>query len=219
MSADGAATGSARSTYDILWARFLDGTYTAGDRLPEAAIAEELGVSRTPVREALSRMLAEGLLTPAARGVVVAGLDHDAKRRLFDLRCNLEGFAAELTAARSRDGLIAPAWFARLNEAATGFSKAIESGDVRESTRINRQFHDLIVEASGNEFLADAHRRAIARLAVSTALNLEKNAWAHKAAEQHEEIAQAIADGDVKAARSLSEAHIRDAQNVADQAA
>lgn len=90
MSSDAAGTGSARSTYDVLWARFLDGTYTAGDRLPEAAIAEELGVSRTPVREALSRMLAEGLLTPAARGVVVAGLDHDAKRRLFDLRRNLK---------------------------------------------------------------------------------------------------------------------------------
>ncbi|MBU8864773.1 GntR family transcriptional regulator [Paenarthrobacter aromaticivorans] len=219
MSTDAAGTGSARSTYDVLWARFLDGTYTAGDRLPEAAIAEELGVSRTPVREALSRMLAEGLLTPAARGVVVAGLDHDAKRRLFDLRRNLEGFAAELTAARARDGQIAPVWFARLNDAATGFAKAIESGEIRESTRINRQFHDLIVEASGNEFLADAHRRAIARLAVSTAANLGKDDWAHKAAEQHVEIARAIADGDVASARALSEAHISDAQKVADLAA
>src|SRR5699024_1721591 len=88
---------SARSVYEVLWSRFLDGTYSAGDRLPEAAIADELGVSRTPVREALGSMLAEGLVTPAARGVVVSGLDHEAMRRLFEFRGNLEGFATGLT--------------------------------------------------------------------------------------------------------------------------
>ena len=59
---------SARSVYEVLWSRFLDGTYKSGDRLPEAAIAEELGVSRTPVREALGSMLAEGLVTRPCAG-------------------------------------------------------------------------------------------------------------------------------------------------------
>jgi DNA-binding GntR family transcriptional regulator len=217
MAGDGGVTGSTRSAYDVLWSRFLDGTYTAGDRLPEASLADELGVSRTPVREALSRMLAEGLVVPASRGVVVAGLDHGARRRLFDLRRTLEGFAAELTAGRARDGLIAPIWFNSLKEAAREFSAAIERADARESTRLNMQFHDLIVDASGNEFLAEAHRRAIARLAVSTALNLEHRDWAQEAARQHDAIADAITNGDVSAARSLSEAHILDAIRVFDK--
>lgn len=75
-------------------------------------------------------------------------------------------------------------------------------------------FHGLIVEASGNEFLADAHRRAITRLAVSTALNLEHTEWAQEAADQHDQIAKAIADGQVETARELAEAHIRGAMRV-----
>ena len=126
-------------------------------------------------------------------------------------------FAAELTAARARDGLIAPAWFVSLRDAARRFTAAVESGDAAASTRLNMQFHDLIVDASGNEFLAEAHRRAIARLAVSTALNLERADWAKEAARQHDDIANAIANGDVVEARSLSEAHIRGAQHVFDE--
>ncbi|WP_172802553.1 GntR family transcriptional regulator [Brevibacterium sandarakinum] len=211
-------TGSARSVYDALWARFLDGTYASGDRLPEAALAEELGVSRTPVREALGRMLADGLVTPAARGVVVARLDHDSMRRLFDFRRNLEGFSAELTAERSRVGLIAPVWFHELRDVAGEFTAAVDGGNALAATQTNMQFHGLVVEASGNEFLADAHRRAIARLSVSTALNLEHTEWAREAASQHELIAKAIADGEVTAARDLAEGHIRSATRVFDAA-
>lgn len=205
---------SARSVYEVLWTRFLDGTYIAGDRLPEAALADELGVSRTPVREALGRMLAEGLATPAARGVVVSGLDHEAMRRLFEFRGNLEGFAAGLTTARSRDGLIAPVWFISLKGAAREFTRAIETGQATDAAQSNMRFHELIVEESGNEFVTSAHRRAIARLSVSTGLNLKRREWAREAASQHELIAQAIGDGDVETARALAEAHITDATRV-----
>lgn len=211
-----APAGSTRSVYDALWARFLDGSYTAGDRLPEAALANELNVSRTPVREALGRMLAEGLVVPAARGVVVAGLDHEAMHRLFDLRRVLEGFSAELTSQRAHSGLIAPAWFQQLRAAAEGFAAAVERGEAAAASRSNRLFHELIVEASGNEFLADAHRRAIARLAVSTAVNLEHEEWAREAARQHDTIITAIEAGDVASARSLAEQHIHDAMRVFD---
>ncbi|HZX04909.1 GntR family transcriptional regulator [Kribbella sp.] len=214
MGTDQGTAGSTRSVYDAVWARFLDGTYSSGDRLPEAALADELGVSRTPVREALGRMLAEGLVAPAARGVVVAGLDHDAMLRLFDFRRDLEGYAAELTASRARDGLIAPVWFQGLKDTAAEFAVAVDQSDATAATRSNMQFHELIVEASDNEFLADAHRRAIARLAVSTALNLEDPTWAHQAAEQHDRIATAITTGDVSTARALSESHIRDATQI-----
>ncbi|MGH8880178.1 MAG: GntR family transcriptional regulator [Stackebrandtia sp.] len=210
------ATRSAGSIYEVLWTRFLDGTYAAGDRLREAALAEELGVSRTPVREALGRMLAEGLVTPVARGVVVSSLDHDAMRRLFDFRRNLEGFATALTTARSRDGLIAPVWFVRLKESARDFSAAVEGGQAADAAQSNMRFHELIVEESGNEFVTSAHRRAIARLAVSTALNLEHANWAREAARQHELIAEAIAEGNVDGARDLAEAHITDATRVFD---
>lgn len=211
-------TSSTRSVYDRMWARFLDGTYSAGDRLPEALLAQELGVSRTPVREALGRMLAEGLVTPAARGVVVAGLDREAMRRLFDFRRDLEGFAAELTTTRTAEGQIAPVWFTGLSTASSEFAAAVEKGNAAAATRWNMEFHGLVVEASGNEFVADAHRRAIARLSVSTALNLEHTAWAQEAAQQHEEIVTAIGDGDPVAARRLAEDHIRDAIRVFDSA-
>lgn len=207
-------TGSARSVYDALWAGFLDGTYVSGDRLPEAAIAEELGVSRTPVRDALGRMLADGLVAPAARGVVVASLDHDSMRRLFDFRRNLEGFSAELVAERSSAGLIAPVWFHELNRVAGEFATAVDRGDATAGTQSNMHFHSLIVEASDNEFLAEAHRRVIARLSVATALNLEHTEWAREASSQHEDIANAIANGEVATARDLAEEHICSATRV-----
>lgn len=211
------AAKSARSVYEALWTRFLDGTYTAGDRLPEAALADELGVSRTPVREALGRLLAEGMVTPAARGVVVSGLDHEAMRRLFDFRGNLEAFATGLTAARSRDGLIPPIWFVRLKDAAAEFTAAIDERRAADAAQANMRYHELIVEESGNEFVTSAHRRAIARLAVSTALNLERQVWATEAARQHELIADAIAAGEVAEAKALAEAHITAATRVFDE--
>lgn len=208
--------GSTQSVYEALWTRFLDGTYSSGDRLREAALAEELGVSRTPVREALGRMLAEGLVAPVSRGVVVAGLDRDAMRRLFDFRRELEGFSAQLTAQRVKAGLVAPIWFHELTRLAQDFADAVEGGDAPAATQANMRFHELIVEASGNEFLADAHRRAIARLAVSTALNLEHAEWAQEAARQHHELVAALTDGDATAARRIAEAHIHGATRVFD---
>lgn len=166
------------------------------------------------MREAIGQMLAEGLVTPAARGVVVSSLDHDARRRLFDFRCNLEGFSAELTAGRVREGLLAPAWFKELRESAETFASCVQSGDAPGTTDANMRFHELIVQASGNEFLADAHRRAIGRLAVSTALNLEHVDWAAEAAQQHEYIVEAIEQGDGARARSRAETHIHDAIRV-----
>ncbi|MHC9043143.1 GntR family transcriptional regulator [Microbacterium saperdae] len=216
MSRSESAVGTTRSVYDVIWSRFLDGSYTSGERLREAALAEELGVSRTPVREALGRMLAEGLVSPVARGVVVAGLDHDAMRRLFEFRRDLEGFSAALTADRVRAGLIAPVWFKDLDQAADDFADAVNRGDSAAATTSNMLFHGLIVEASGNEFLADAHRRAIARLAVSTALNLEHTEWALEAGRQHDLIAKALTDGDAETARELAEAHIHGASRVFD---
>lgn len=214
---DRKSPGSTGVVYDALWTRFLNGTYTSGDRLPEAALAEELGVSRTPVREALGRMLAEGLVIPAARGVVVAGLDRDALRQLFAFRGNLEGFSTELAAQRASQGLIAPAWFRELKESAQQFASAVAEGDRVSATESNMHFHTLIVEASGNEFVVDAHRRTIARLAVSTSLNLEQADWAREAARQHGLIADALQEGDATEAQRLAEAHIRDAMRVFDR--
>ena len=68
------ASSSAEAVYLALRGRFADGGLAPGERLTEASLAQELGVSRTPVREALGRLLADGLVVPTARGVAVAAM-------------------------------------------------------------------------------------------------------------------------------------------------
>src|SRR5512143_316988 len=126
--------------YAVLRARITSGEYAAGDRLREEELAGTLGVSRTPVREALRRLGMEGfvVLVPH-RGAHVVSWSHGDLEEIFGLRAVLEGYAARLAAQRATDEQVA--------------ALATDPPDPERVEALNTQFHERLVVADGNQRL------------------------------------------------------------------
>jgi DNA-binding GntR family transcriptional regulator len=206
-----APANGAQAVYLALRRRFADGDLGPAERLTETALAMELGVSRTPVREALGRLLADGLVVPAARGVAVATLSGDEIGHLYQLRTSLEGLAAAEAARRQAAGHIAPAELRGIRDAADTVESAIKAADPKAATRANLAFHRTIGRAAANPFLEDALHRVWDRIAVAMVSNLTDHTWAETVIAQHRAITDAVADGDPFTARRAAEEHIEDA--------
>ncbi|WP_433215001.1 GntR family transcriptional regulator [Microtetraspora malaysiensis] len=200
--------GSAQAVYAALRRRFADGEYAPGQRLTEMALAADLGVSRTPVREAIGRLLAEGLVVPAVRGVAVAALTAEEAEHLFVLRADLEALAAELAARRQALGQIAPAEVDALDRAVDRVEAAVQARDARASAQANLALHRAIGAAAGNPFLEDTLHRVWDRIAVTTVANLDDPHWAGAITDQHRAIVAGIRAGDPESARSTAKSHI-----------
>jgi GntR family transcriptional regulator of vanillate catabolism len=142
----------------------LDGSLPAGSRVAEAAIAERLGVSRTPVRNALPALATEGLLEPAGkRGFAVRGFTVEDSFRATEMRCLLEGYAAREIAARGPSEEL----IAELRACLAEGDRIFEGGELAEDapyhySLMNQRFHRLIVEASDNHLLTDLIHRVYA---------------------------------------------------------
>jgi len=134
--------------YDAVRARILSGDLPRGSRLRQAALAEELGVSRTPLREALRRLATEGLVEfEANRGATVADHDFADERQSWLARIALEPGAARLAAERRDPEAIAAMRGAIAAQRAAG-------GDPSESYDVNRGFHLALVSGAGNAYLS-----------------------------------------------------------------
>lgn len=204
-----------------LQARVLSGELPSGVRLRQLAIAEEYGVSRTPVREALRKLQASGLveLRPN-RGALVRGLSPREARQAYAVRAELEALAAELAAWHIREDELD-----RLRAAQAQFAAALArtvaarerggAGAVTEEetmlwARANDDFHQVIHEASGNEVLpstlAHLHRsfpRNLSRMVLGESTKLLS-----ENVDEHEAILTAIADRDPAAAREAMRRHV-----------
>ena len=208
-----------------LHARVLSGELPSGTRLRQEALAEEFGVSRTPVREALRKLQAGGLVElQPHRGAVVRGLSSREIRDAYEVRAALEALAAQLAAERISRGQLQ-----RLNHAQGEFRAALErtvarrqggrevgEREIRLWGSANDEFHQTIHEASGNEVLAgtlaDLHRnfpRDLSRLVVS-----ESTAMLEANVREHEAILDALARHDSKAAHELMQRHVARAGNL-----
>jgi len=167
-----------------------------------------LGVSRTPVREALRRLQADGLVSRAGRGVVVSALTEKERVDLFQVRAVLEALAARAAAERQRDGALAPVVLRRLRESARAIETAVADGDPRVVAQRNFEFHRQIVEAADNAALEEFLGRVWDRIAVATVSNLADPEWAHQISTQHEAVIAAIEAGEPGAAGDAMYAHI-----------
>ncbi|MFZ9014708.1 MAG: GntR family transcriptional regulator, partial [Alphaproteobacteria bacterium] len=125
-----------------------EGIYLPGDRLVEGAIASELGVSRTPIREAMRILEAEGLIAMEPwKGITVAGLSHKQVSDFFAYRELIEGLAAEMAASVVTDEELE-----RLDQSLISLEQGLDPSGVELSSR-NEEFHQMIFDISGNRFL------------------------------------------------------------------
>ncbi|MCF7700960.1 GntR family transcriptional regulator [Loktanella sp. M215] len=178
--------------------------YKPGDRLVESELADRLGVSRTPVREALQRLETQSLLTRDGRSLIVASLDHTQMAELYVVRGTLEGLAARLAARHAT-----PEEVAVLRDMLAA-DEALKD-DPEALSRANRRFHKQIHLASHNRFLVqqlDLVHRSMALLATTS---ISAKGRGGDTLREHERIVEAIAAGDGDAADTALRAHISEA--------
>jgi len=142
----------------------VEGTLAPGTRLAEAALAERLGVSRTPVRNALPALATEGLLEPVGkRGYAVRGFTLDDSYRGTEIRCLLEGYAARELAARADRGEVVAELRDTLAEGDAIFRKGhVVKDDEGAYARMNQRFHDIIVGSANDPLLTELIHRVYA---------------------------------------------------------
>ncbi|OXM87727.1 GntR family transcriptional regulator [Paenibacillus rigui] len=128
----------------------IDGTIQPGEKLIDAELAEALGVSRTPVREALQLLEVQGLVEMhPGKDTKVRTIEKDDILKMYPTLAALHALAAELAT-----GLILPAQIEQLKELNARFSEAIEREQPYQAMEWDEQFHNLIVEASDNPYIA-----------------------------------------------------------------
>lgn len=150
---------------DTIRSRIIDGSFPPGTQLGEAQLAEQLEVSRGPVREALQRLVQEELLEARPhRGVFVAELDDDDVADVYRARRAVERAAAELIVARGSAAQLDP--LARLVERMDGAAQQGRWGNVVD---LDRRFHEMLVEAAGSKRLSRMYRTLLAETAMCMA--------------------------------------------------
>ena len=199
------ATGRASDrAYETLRGEILAWQLAPGTVLGEVELAARLGVSRTPVREALSRLAAEGLVdAQSGRGLVVSSASVDDVRELFELRVALETTAAARAASR-RD----PAPFAELADEFAHAAELVTRHELEAYYDLVARF-DAAVDASlGNEYLLGALRSVRTHLQRIRRLASDHPERLVRAAHEHRLIAEAIRDGDADLARHATAVHL-----------
>lgn len=195
--------------FEALREAILKGVLKPGERLMEIQLAEEMGVSRTPVREAIRKLELEGLVAMVPRkGAYVASLSMKDIIEVFEIRGALEGLAAELAAERITDEELE-----ELERYLVRITESIEAGDLALVVAIDTDFHSQLYKASRNERLAQIInnlREQIQRFR-TTSLSLPGRMQA--ALEEHKKIVEAISARDGALARRLAEEHIENAEN------
>ena len=190
-----------KDAYSLILEAIEGGTYRPGDRLVESELAERLGVSRTPVREALQRLETQSMLTRDGRSLIVASLDHNQLAELYVVRAELEGLAARLAAKHATEEEI------RVLQDMIEEDRA-HLGDPDALSRANRRFHKQIHLASHNRYLVQQLGLVHRSMALLATTSLAAEGRGETALAEHEAIVTAIARGDEAAAQNALRAHI-----------
>ncbi|MEU9019538.1 GntR family transcriptional regulator [Actinomadura sp. NPDC048394] len=194
------------AAYDAVRRMILSGEAAAGSRLGEAELAETLGLSRTPVREALQRLGADGLVEVLPhRGARVVQWTRRDLEEIFELRSLLEPYAAA-RAARTAPGEDV---LAGLLGQCDAMEAAVAAGDFTRVAQLNSLFHAAVIDASRNRRLPAMLTSVMhAPLIVGTFRRYDAGAMA-RSMNHHRELVAALAARDPDWAESVMRAHIR----------
>lgn len=196
--------------FEALREAIISGKLKPGQRLMEVQVAEALGVSRTPVREAIRMLELEGFVIMMPRkGAYVSDISIKDIASVFEIRRALEGLAAELAAERA-----SPEHLERLERLLVELADCVEREDVNRFVELDTEFHETVYEASRNERLApilSLLREQIQRFRTRTLSNPGRMRIAY---DEHRALVEALADHDAERARQLASDHIESAENL-----
>ena len=199
----------AEDVADRIREEILSGGFVQGERLVEAGIAQQLGVSRGPVREAFKLLRAEGLVKEEPhRGTFVVRLTSADVREIYDLRAALEARAARQLTERGRgsDMRTMRRLLARLLEAA-------ESGDVAIVSQADLAFHEGVCDLTGNRRLHEVYMRHVPVLRNLMKLDEYIFRSLDEVAAEHPPLVAALESGDPALAAACFEAHVEHARD------
>ena len=180
------------------------GVLQPGERLMEIQLAEELGVSRTPVREAIRKLEMEGyVIMMPRRGTYVADLSIRDVNEVFEIRTSLESLASGLAAERITEDELE-----KLQRLLVEIGAHIKNGDMESIVRTDTEFHDLLYQASRNKRLVGIISNLREQLTRIRTTSMSYPGRLKATLEEHRNIVEAIAQGDEKAARKAAEHHM-----------
>lgn len=180
------------------------GALKPGERLMEIQLAEELGVSRTPVREAIRKLELEGyVIMMPRRGTYVASLSIRDVNEVFEIRTSLDSLASGLAAER-----ITEEELERLKRLLALIGAYIEQNDMDKIVETDTEFHDLLYQVSRNTRLVGIIFNLREQLTRFRSASMSYPGRLKETLEEHSRIVDAIADGDVERAQKAAEDHM-----------
>lgn len=195
--------------FETIREAIISGHLRPGERLMEVQLAEEMGVSRTPVREAIRKLELEGFLIMMPRkGAYVAGISLKDITDVFEIRAALDSFAAGLAAERITEE--------ELNSLERSLFFVVESAgqnDLDGIVHTDTDFHDIIYKASRNERLIQIVNNLREQIQRFRTTSLAFPGRMQIAVDEHRRIVEAISERNVALARALAQEHIENAEN------
>lgn len=189
---------------ETLEERVVTGTLGDGERLDEIKLAEQFGVSRTPVREALQKLVFTGLAKQIPRrGVFVSQPGPVELLEMFETMAELEAVCGRLAAGRISDAALA-----ELREANRRCEDAVVQEDAGRYYSENEVFHRVIYRAAGNRFLEKQTLQLQSRLKPFRRMQLKMRGRMGQSMAEHRDIVQALVNGDAAGAELALRAHV-----------
>lgn len=192
------------SVYSHIKENILSGAIAPGAHLLEAQIAEQMGISRAPVREAFLQLEADGLVEARVnQGTFVRVLSNDDVWEIYTARSLIEGYAASLAAERAT-----PEDIERLRKLLNDVLDTAKKGEYQATVVADFNFHRMIWQISGHKILGEILQRLENQIRMFMAMQAPLFEHLYDSVKDHKEIFEFISRGDPEAARSSTETHI-----------
>lgn len=190
--------------YSALKDAILSGKFAPGDHLVELEMANSLGLSRNPVREAFRRLEQEGFLHVTRAGVIVQQISSKDIEGIYYVRQCLEGMASALAATRATDDDIA-----QLREVLNTMELALKEKNGKKIIRASNDFHTLLYSLSDNKYLVGLLNSTYEKIRHFRTVNITLNQRQRETLEEYRAVVEAIARHDAAKADHLSQEHVR----------
>ncbi len=186
----------------------IEGTLAPGERLNEIQLAARFGTSRGPLREAMSGLAAKGFVGVIRnRGFFVRELSVEEALEIYDVRAALFGLAGRLLAQKMNDEVLA-----KLNASLEAMETAARAGDFESYYPLNLEFHQTIVQSTGNAALLAEYQRFVKKMHLFRAKSLVQGGGLAVSNREHREMVDALASGDVERAHAAHWRHVERAK-------
>lgn len=193
--------------FDRLERDIISGTYKKGEILTELRLVEELGVSRTPIREALRRLGQERLIRETPKGSVVLGITRRDLEDILMMRVRIEGLVAYYAAQNRTDEQLG-----EMRHTLELQEYYVSKGDTAHVVEMDVRFHDLIYTMSDHQMLTDALQPMLRKIMKFRRESMDILSRAERSVREHRSLYEAIAAGERDRAESLMTHHVDNAR-------